>query len=369
MTEAGETLLHTPLYDAHLRAGAKMVPFAGFEMPVLYAGVMDEHKATRSAAGLFDISHMGEFEVQGSGAEAFLQGLLTNNVEKLEVGKVLYSAMCRESGGIVDDLTLYRLAPERFLAVVNASNIEKDWEWMSAHKREGVEFRNISTDTALIAPQGPAAPEILAKLIPGGGVLEEIGYYTAAEREVAGCRVLVSRTGYTGEDGFELYLASADAPAVWDALLEAGEPLGLVLAGLGTRDTLRTEMKFALYGNDIDEETNPIEAGLGWVVKFKAGDFVGRERLLEIKEQGLSRKLVGLEMVDRGIPRHGAPILLGGEPAGVVTSGTMSPSLGKAIGIGYVPISHAEVGSDVEVDIRGKARAAKVVKTPFYRKK
>ena len=369
MTEAGETLLRTPLYDAHLLAGAKMVPFAGYEMPVQYAGVMDEHKATRSAAGLFDISHMGELEAEGPGAEAFLQGLLTNNVKKMEVGQVLYSAMCRESGGIVDDLTLYRLAPERFMVVVNAANIEKDWEWMSAHKSEGVEFRNISSETALIALQGPAVPKILAGLIPGGGDLEAIGYYTAAEREVVGRRVLASRTGYTGEDGFELYLASSDAPAVWDALLEGGSPLGMVPAGLGTRDTLRTEMKFALYGNDIDEETNPIEAGLGWVVKFKAGDFVGRERLLEIKERGPARKLVGIEMVDRGIPRQGALILLDGEPSGVVTSGTMSPSLGKAIGIGYVPISHAEAGSEIEVDIRGKARAAKVVKTPFYRKR
>lgn len=368
MAGAGETLLRTPLYDAHLRAGAKMVPFAGYEMPVQYTGVMDEHKATRAAAGLFDISHMGEFEAEGLGAEAFLQGLLTNNVKKLEVGQVLYSVMCRESGGIVDDLTLYRLAPERFMAVVNAANIEKDWEWMSAHKSEDVEFRNISSKTALIAPQGPAALEILAGLIPGGGDLEAIGYYTAAEREVAGCRVLVSRTGYTGEDGFELYLASADASAVWDALLETGAPLGMVPAGLGTRDTLRTEMKFALYGNDIDEGTNPIEAGLGWVVKFKAGDFVGRERLLEVKERGPARKLVGFEMVDRGIPRHGAPILLGREPSGIVTSGTMSPSLGKAIGIGYVPISHGEAGSEIEIDIRGTARAAKVVKTPFYRK-
>ncbi len=369
MSEAGETLLRTSLYDTHVRLGAKMVPFAGYEMPVQYTGVIEEHKAVRGAAGLFDISHMGEFEAKGPGAADFLDGLLTNNIKKLEVGKVLYSAMCREEGGIVDDLTVYRLGAERFMTVVNASNIEKDWEWMAARKGADCDFRNLSDETALIAPQGPAAAEILADLIPGGGNLEAIAYYTASEREVAGRKILVSRTGYTGEDGFELYLAAGDAPHVWEALLSAGAGRGMLPCGLGARDTLRTEMKFALYGNDIDETTNPLEAGLGWVVKFKAGDFVGRERLLRIKEEGPSRKLVGIEMLDRGIPRHGAPILAGGEPAGAVTSGTMGPSLGKAIGIGYVPISHAGVGSEVEVDIRGKRRAAKVVKTPFYRKK
>lgn len=369
MTEPGETLLRTPLHEAHLRAGAKMVPFAGFEMPVQYRGVIEEHRSVRGAAGLFDISHMGEFEAAGPGAADFLQGLLSNDVKKLEVGKVLYSVMCREDGGIVDDLTLYRLEPERFMAVVNAANIEKDWEWMTARNGAGCTFRNISEETALIAPQGPEAEKILAGLIPGGGDLEAIAYYTAAEREVAGRKVLVSRTGYTGEDGFELYLAAGDAPRVWDALLSAGAGRGLIPCGLGARDTLRTEMKYALYGNDIDETTNPLEAGLGWVVKFKAGDFTGRERLAEIKERGIGRKLVGIEMVDRGIPRHGAPILVDGDPAGEVTSGTMSPTLGKAIGIGYVPISHAVEGSGVEVDIRGRPRAAKVVKTPFYRKK
>ena len=369
MSEAGETLLRTPLYDSHVRLGARVVPFAGYEMPVQYTGVIEEHNAVRGAAGLFDVSHMGEFEAEGPGAADFLDGLLTNSVKKLEVGKVLYSAMCREGGGIVDDLTVYRLGAERFMAVVNAANIEKDWEWMAAHKGADCEFRNLSDEMALIAPQGPAAAEILAGLIPGGGDLEAIAYYAVAEREVAGRNMLVSRTGYTGEDGFELYLAEEDAPHVWEALLTAGAGRGMLPCGLGARDTLRTEMKFALYGNDIDETTNPLEAGLGWVVKFKAGDFVGRESLLRIKEEGPSRKLVGIEMLDRGIPRHGAPILADGELAGAVTSGTMGPSLGKAIGIGYVPISHAGVGSEVEVDIRGKRLAARVVKTPFYRKK
>ncbi len=366
MTEA--SLQRTPLYDVHLKAGAKMVPFAGFEMPVQYSGVIDEHRATRSAAGLFDISHMGEFEAEGPGAADFLHGLLTNNVKKLGVGKVLYSAMCREDGGIVDDLTVYRLGPERFMAVVNAANIEKDWEWMAARRGADCEFRNLSDEIALIAPQGPAAEAILADLIPGGGELGKIEYYAAAEREVAGRRALVSRTGYTGEDGFELYLTAGDAPHVWEALAETGAGRGLVPCGLGARDTLRTEMKFALYGNDIDDTTNPLEAGLGWVVKFKAGDFVGRARLLGIKEAGPARKLVGIEMIDRGIPRHGTPILAGGEPAGTVTSGTMSPTLGKAIGIGYVRISHAGEGSEIGVELRGKVRAAKIVKTPFYRR-
>ncbi|MEE9241236.1 MAG: glycine cleavage system aminomethyltransferase GcvT [bacterium] len=368
MSEPVGALLRTPLHDIHVEAGAKMVPFAGYEMPVQYTGVIEEHNAVRSAAGLFDISHMGEFEAEGPGAQAFFHRLFTNNLKKLDQGGVLYATMCREKGVIVDDLTVYRLGPERYMAVVNAANIGKDWEWMSSHKEEGVEFRNVSAETGLLALQGPRSDEILSALIPGGGDLGAIPYYTAALRDLAGREVLVSRTGYTGEDGFELYCAAGDAPHLWRELIASGASKGLLPCGLGARDTLRTEMKFALYGNDIDETTNPLEAGLGWVVKFKAGDFIGREALMGIREKGLSRKLVGIEMVDRGIPRHGAPILVEGEPAGVVTSGTMSPSLGKAIGIGYVRISHSQEGSDVAVDIRGKPRAAKVVKTPFYRK-
>jgi len=369
MTESGETLMRTPLHEAHLQVGAKMIPFAGFEMPVQYRGVLEEHRSVRRAAGLFDISHMGEFEVEGPGATEFLQRLVTNNVKKLEVGNVLYSVMCREDGGIVDDLTIYRLGRERYMTVVNAANIEKDWEWMATRNEVDCTFRNISEETALIAPQGPAAEKILAELISGGGDLESISYYAAAEREVAGRKVLVSRTGYTGEDGFELYLAAEDAPYVWNSLLLTGAEHGLIPCGLGARDTLRTEMKFSLYGNDIDEKTNPLEAGLGWVVKFKVGDFIGYKRLAEIRELGIDRKLVGFELVDRGIPRRGARILIDGKSAGVVTSGTMSPTLGKAIGIGYVPISHAGEGSGFEVDIRGKLRAAMVVNTPFVRKK
>ncbi len=369
MPEPGGPLQHTSLYDVHVEAGAKMVPFAGFEMPVQYSGVIDEHNAVRGAAGLFDVSHMGEFEAEGPGAQAFFHRLFTNNVKKLGEGIVLYSAMCREAGVIVDDLTVYRLGPERYMAVVNAANIEKDWEWMSSHREGGdFDFRNVSGEMGLLALQGPRSGEILSELVPGGGNLGSITYYTAALRDLAGCEVLVSRTGYTGEDGFELYCTAGDAPHLWRELMTAGASKGLKPCGLGARDTLRTEMKFALYGNDIDETANPLEAGLGWVVKFKAGDFVGREALMALREKGLSRKLAGFEMVDRGIPRHGAPILIDGEPGGVVTSGTMSPSLGKAIGIGYVPISHSKEGSDIAVDIRGKARSAKIVKTPFYRK-
>ena len=368
MTEPSGALRRTTLYETHVAAGAKMVPFAGYEMPVQYTGVIEEHHAVRRAAGLFDVSHMGEFEAEGPGAAAFLQRLVTNDVSRLEAGRVMYCAMCKEDGGIVDDLTVYRLAEARYMAVVNAANIEKDWAWMSARRVPGVEFRNLSEETGLLALQGPRAEAILARLIPGGGDLGAIPYYGAGGRDVAGRRALVSRTGYTGEDGFELYCAAADAPALWGALMAEGAGEGLKPCGLGARDTLRTEMKFALYGNDIDETTNPLEAGLGWVVKFKSGDFIGWEALLRIKEAGLSRKLVGFEMVDRGIPRHGAEILAGGRKAGAVTSGTMSPSLGKAIGIGYVPLTHAAEGCEIAVDIREKARAARVVKTPFYRR-
>ncbi|MDA0999597.1 MAG: glycine cleavage system aminomethyltransferase GcvT [bacterium] len=368
MADQSESLLRTSLYEKHVAAGAKMVPFAGFEMPVQYAGVIEEHRRVRSAAGLFDVSHMGEIEIEGPGAGAHVQNLVTNDASRLEIDRVMYTVMCRENGGIVDDLTVYRSGENCYMAVVNAANIQKDWEWMSAQRAHDCTLRNVSDETALLALQGPRAETILSGLIPGGGALGEIPFYWASAREVAGCRVLVSRTGYTGEDGFELYLAAADAPRLWDGLMAAGAPEGLCPCGLGARDTLRTEMKYPLYGNDIDETTNPIEAGLGWVVKFKAGDFIGREALLKIKEAGPPRKLVGFEMIDRGIPRHGAEILAGGAAAGVVTSGTMSPSLGKAIGIGYVPVEYAKEGSEIAVDIRGTARAAKVVKTPFYRK-
>ena len=368
MTNADQELRRTSLYETHKAAGAKMVPFAGYEMPVQYTGVLAEHNAVREAAGLFDVSHMGEFEARGTEAGAFIHKMVTNNVKRLEVGGVLYAAMCREAGGIVDDLTVYRLEEERYMAVVNAANIEKDWEWMASRHTEDCAFENVSEETGLLALQGPRAESILAKLIPGGGDLQAIPYYGARYQDVAGCEVLVSRTGYTGEDGFELYCKSVDAPAVWDALMSEGGSEGLKPCGLGARDTLRTEMKYALYGNDIDESTHPLEAGLGWVVKYKAGDFIGREKLLTLKAEGVKRKLVGFEMVDRGIPRHGAPILIEGEVAGEVTSGTMSPSLGKAIGIGYVPASNADEGAALEIDIRGKARRAQIVKTPFYKK-
>lgn len=368
MAGDGRGLRRTPLYERHRAAGAKMTPFAGFEMPVQYTGVMDEHRAVRGAAGLFDVSHMGEFEARGAGAGAFFHKMVTNDVSRLDPGRVLYAAMCRREGGVVDDLTVYRLEEDRYMAVVNAANVGKDWEWMSSHHDGSCEFRDVSGETALLALQGPKAEAILRKLIPGGGALASIPYYGAARRETAGLDALVSRTGYTGEDGFELYCAQEDAPALWDALLAEGRDEGLKPCGLGARDTLRTEMKFALYGNDIDETTNPLEAGLGWVVKYKAGDFIGREKLLAIRAGGVKRKLVGFEMSDRGIPRRGAPILIDGEAAGAVTSGTMSPSLGKAIGMGYVPASNAEEGAALEIDIRGRSRRARIVKTPFYRK-
>ncbi len=361
-------LRKTPLYETHVAAGARMTPFAGYEMPVQYTGVMDEHHAVRGAAGLFDVSHMGEFEARGKSAGAFFHKMTTNNVLRLDVGRVLYAVMCRDGGGIVDDLTVYRLEEDRYMAVVNAANLDKDWEWMVSHHAEACDFRNVSDETALLALQGPKSEPILEKLISTGGGLASIPYYGARRQDVAGYEVLVSRTGYTGEDGFELYCESTDAPLLWDALMSEGRGEGLKPCGLGARDTLRTEMKFALYGNDIDESTNPLEAGLGWVVKYKAGDFVGRKKLLALRDAGVSRKLVGFEMADRGIPRSGAPILIAGKAAGRVTSGTMSPSLGKPIGMGYVPASSAHEGADIEIDIRGKTRRAQIVKTPFYEK-
>jgi len=356
-------LKRTPLYHAHVAAGARMVPFGGWEMPVQYAGIIEEHRTVRTAVGLFDVSHMGEFEVEGSGAFATLQSLTTNDMAALEDGQVQYSLLCYPNGTIVDDLTVYRLARDRFMLTVNASNIDKDYAWVTEHGR-GARWRNVSAETGLIAVQGPKAEALVGRLAEGDAT--KIGYYRFARGAVADVSALISRTGYTGEDGFELYTAAGDTTRLWAALLEAGRADGVAPIGLGARDTLRLEMKYALYGNDIDETTNPLEAGLGWVVKPAKGEFIGKDALEKIRAAGLRRRLVGIEMVDKAVARHGYPVLKDARPVGIVTSGSYGPSVDKYIAMAYVEAAHAAVGTTLDVEIRGQGKAARVVRTPFY---
>jgi aminomethyltransferase len=357
-------LKRTPLHAAHVRLGARMIGFGGWDMPVQYAGIVEEHRTVRSAVGCFDVSHMGEFEFRGSDAERALGRLTTNDVAALAVGQVQYSLLCHEDGGIVDDLTLYRLAPDHFMMTVNAANIEKDWGWATGHLDGRVEAKNVSADTGLIAVQGPKAEALVGRLADGD--VAAIGYYHFTRGQVAGVPGLVSRTGYTGEDGFELYLPAARTEAVWEALLAAGKRDGVAPIGLGARDTLRLEMRYALYGNDIDHTTNPLEAGLGWVVKLAKGDFLGKPAIEHVKAEGPKRRLVGFEMVDRAVARHGYRILRDGAEVGHVTSGSYGPSVDRYIGMGYVGAALSAVGSEIEVEVRGRAQKARVVKTPFY---
>jgi glycine cleavage system T protein (aminomethyltransferase) len=356
-------LKRTPLFDVHVKAGAKMVPFGGWEMPVQYVGIVEEHRAVRSAVGLFDISHMGEFEVGGGTALAAVQRLCTNDAAPLTEGQVQYSLLCYPEGGIVDDLTLYRLAGDRYMLTVNASNIDKDWRWVTEHEPDAA-WKNVSAETALLAVQGPKAEGLVQRLADTDVV--SIRYYHFAQGKVAGVPALISRTGYTGEDGFELYVPAGEAPRLWHALMEAGRPDGIRPIGLGARDTLRLEMKFALYGNDIDQTTNPLEAGLGWVVKPAKGEFIGRAAIEALRARGVARKLIGFEMVERQVPRHGYRILKDGAEVGMVTSGSFSPSLERGIGMGYVRADLAAIGSEWEVEIRGAGQRARVVRTPFY---
>jgi aminomethyltransferase len=340
-----------------------MVPFGGWEMPVQYAGIIEEHRTVRASVGLFDVSHMGEFEVEGPEALGALQSLTTNDVSVLDIGQVQYSALCYPDGGIVDDLTVYRLGVDRYMLTVNAGNIDKDWEWVTSHAASA-RWRNVSRDTALIAVQGPKAEALVGRLAERD--VTAIGYYRFAYGTVASVRTLISRTGYTGEDGFELYVAAGDAAQLWSALLESGRPAGVAPIGLGARDTLRLEMRYALYGNDIDATTNPLEAGLGWIVKPAKGQFLGREAIEKIRGAGPARRLVGLEMAERAVARHGYPVLKDGTPIGVVTSGSYGPSVDRYIAMAYVATPHAAVGTDLAVEIRGQAKPARVVKTPFH---
>jgi aminomethyltransferase len=361
-----KTPRHTPLHARHVALSARLVEFAGFLMPVQYRGLVEEHHAVRNAAGLFDVSHMGELQFRGPGALATLDRLTPSEVRKLEDGHALYTVLLRPDGGIVDDVIVYRLAALDYLMVVNASNRDKDHAWCRDHLGERCDLRDVSDAWALLALQGPRAAEILAPLCDVD--LAGLAPFQFAAGTVAGARALVARTGYTGEPGFEIFVASAAAPPVWDEIISAGKGWGLLPTGLGARDSLRTEMKYSLYGNDIDETTSPLEAGLGWLVKLEKGDFIGRETLLKQKTEGLMRKLVGFEMVDPGIPRHGFPIVEGEREIGVVTSGTFSPTLQKAIGIGYLPTEKSAAGSELFVGIRQRPRRARVVATPFYRR-
>ncbi len=360
-------LKQTPLNAVHRQMGAKMVPFGGWDMPVQYRGILEEHKAVRGAAGMFDVSHMGEVEFRGPAALEAVQHLTSNDASRLQVGQVQYSALTTEAGTFVDDLTVYKFADDHYLATVNASNIDKDFAWMRDHTRGNAEVRNLSDDTALIAIQGPKAIEILQKLTPLN--LSGIKYYWFTQGKVLGHDAVVSRTGYTGEDGFEVYVKPQHAAALWNALLEAGTPLGLLLCGLGARDTLRLEAKMALYGNDIDDRHTVLEADLGWILKLEKGDFIGKAALAKQKAQGVTRKLAGFEMIGRGIARSHYKIVKGGQPIGEVTSGGPAPWLNRNIGLGYVTSDHSTVGTEFEVLIRDNPVPARVVQTPFYKRK
>ncbi|MFY8137752.1 MAG: glycine cleavage system aminomethyltransferase GcvT [Flavobacteriales bacterium] len=366
MTTDTSVLKTTALTDKHIALGGKMVPFAGYNMPVQYKGLLDEHHCVRNNVGVFDVSHMGEFWVSGERVLDFLQYMTSNDVSKLFDGKVQYSCMPNDKGGIVDDLLVYRVNENKYLLVVNASNIEKDWNWLMTKANEyGVTMENKSDDTSLLAVQGPNAGKVLQKLT---SLNLEMEYYTFQIGEFAGhSDIVISTTGYTGAGGYEVYFPNEAAEDIWNKIFAAGEEFGIQPIGLGARDTLRLEMGFCLYGNDIDDNTSPIEAGLGWITKFTK-EFMNSAYIKGHKENGTARKLVGFDMVDKGIPRHGYEIVDANmNPIGVVTSGTQSPSLSKAIGMGYVPTALAKPGNEIFINIRGKAIKAVTVAIPFYK--
>ncbi len=357
----------TAFYEIHKALGAKIVEFAGFEMPVQYSGIIDEHLTVRNKVGVFDVSHMGEFEVRGKDALQFLQKVTVNDVSKLTQGKIQYSAMCYADGGIVDDLLVYNVGGH-YMLVVNASNIDKDFKWLQSQLKGDVQLKNVSDDFSLLAIQGPRSRELLQKLTDVQ--LAAIEYYHFKRGTVAGVPMIISRTGYTGELGFEIYFDATPVTGkkVWEAIFAAGKEFGVAPIGLGARDTLRLEMGFCLYGNDIDQTTHPLEAGLGWITKLDKGEFLGREPMLKAKESGLKRKLVGLTLPEKNIARHGFPITSKGSAIGQITSGTFSPSLQKSVAMGYVGSSYGEPGSCITVSIRGKDIQATIVKVPFLQK-
>jgi aminomethyltransferase len=368
MTQPAGTLKKTPLHARHRALGARMVEFGGWDMPVEYSGIADEHMAVRTRAGLFDVSHMGQIELAGPDALKAVQHITSNDASRLAVNQAHYSALTTPEGTFVDDVLTYRLADDHFLLVVNASNIMKDFRWITEHVQGQGDVAAVNTSSryALIAIQGPAAREILQSLT--GVDLAAIKYYWFATGEIAGVKVTISRTGYTGEDGFEVFVPPASAERVWDAMLAAGQPAGLVPAGLGARDTLRLEAAMRLYGNDMDETTTALEADLGWIVGWRKEDFLGADVLRRQKAEGVSRKLVGFEVLDRAIARHGYDVYVDGVKAGVVTSGTQTPFLKKAIGMAYLPVDRTAPGAGFEIDVRGRRVRAQVVPMPFYKR-
>ncbi len=362
-------LKQTPLFEVYREYGGKTIDFGGWELPVQFSSIKEEHEAVRTRAGLFDVSHMGEVEVRGSGSLNFLQKMMTNDISKLQTGGAQYTAMCYENGGTVDDLLTYKLAENHYLLVINAANIEKDFEWLQQHLEGDVKLENLSEKTAQLALQGPLAEEVLQKLT--GSDLSGIGTFKfQQEAGINGIKALISRTGYTGEDGFEIYCHSKDAISLWKAILKAGESEGVLPCGLGARDTLRFEAALALYGQELSLDISPLEAGISFAVKLnKEEDFIGKAALTKQKEEGLARKIVGIEMIDRGIPRHGYPVYKGEKQIGEVTTGTQSPTLKKNIGLALIETAYAKLDQEVEVEIRGKRLKAKVVPTPFYKRK
>jgi len=358
-------LKKTPFYKYNVEGGGKMVPFAGYIMPVQYSGITEEHLAVRENVGMFDISHMGEFDIVGPDALAFIQRMTVNDASALKVGDIQYSCMCYDDGGMVDDLLVYRLK-DKYLLVVNAANLRKDFDWLKSHLRGNVKLIDRSDDYGLLAIQGPNAQKVVSLMSDFD--FESLPYYHSAEMTVGKHKILFSRTGYTGEDGFELYITNEAADDIWKATVEAGRKFDMKLIGLGARDSLRLEMKMALYGNDIDKTTTPIEAGLAWIVSFEKGDFIGRDVLEKQKEEKPKRRLICLEIEGKAFPRHGYKLVFGGKIVGQVTSGTFSPSLKKAIAMGYLPLELTKIGAKVEVEIRDKLFPAVVVKPPFYRK-
>jgi len=359
-------LRRTPLYPLYEKQGAKTIDFGGWDLPVQFSSIMKEHEAVRTQAGLFDVSHMGEFTVKGEGSLTFLQQLMTNDISKLEDGQALYTLMCYTDGGVVDDLLVYKLKEHDYMLVVNASNIDKDYEWLQKHVEDGVELDNLSDEMSLIALQGPLAERIMKKVCDAP--VETLGSYRFLQDvQIMDASVMISRTGYTGEDGFEIYTDNESVLMVWERLLDAGEEDGLIAAGLGARDTLRFEARLPLYGQELSSTITPIEAGLGFFVKLDKGDFMGREVLLEQKTNGAPRKLVGIEMIDRGIPRSHYPVYdKDDRHIGEVTTGTQSPTLKTNIGLALIETAFASIGTELYVEIRGKRLKAVVIKAPFY---
>lgn len=363
-------LLRTPLYNLYKEYGAKTIDFGGWDLPVQFSSIKAEHEAVRTKAGLFDVSHMGEIEIKGTDSLSFLQKMMTNDVAKMSVGDAQYTAMCNENGGTIDDLLIYKLADHHYLLVVNAANTEKDEQWLRTHVEGDVQIENVSEKYALLAVQGPVAEQVLQKLIPDTnlGLIRPFSF----EQDVVvfGKKVLLSRTGYTGEDGFELYCQPKDASDLWREILRVGQEEGIIPCGLGARDTLRFEACLVLYGQEISETISPLEAGIGFAVKMnKEVDFIGKAALKSQKEAGIPRRLVGLEMIDRGIPRHGYPVWKDETQIGEITTGTQSPTLQKNIGLALIHASEAKIGEELEIEVRRKRLKARIISTPFYKRK